>query len=72
MESITIHVNPDWNIVESKTSTGATGYRFYPDRLRGEGFFSCLRKRQLRSQQSRERKQLKKFQKEGSKGFANG
>jgi len=46
MENITIHVNPDWKIVESRTSTGATGYRFYPDRIRGEGFFlSCLRKK---------------------------
>lgn len=36
----------DWGIVESKSSkTNATGYRFYPDKLKGEGFFlSCFRK----------------------------
>lgn len=30
----------------TSNSTGATGYRFYPDRVRGEGFFlACFRKK---------------------------
>ncbi|HET6767509.1 MAG TPA: Fmu (Sun) domain protein [Chitinophagaceae bacterium] len=33
-------ISPDWNIVQS-----AGGYRFWPDKLRGEGFFiACFRK----------------------------
>lgn len=36
---------PEWNIVETTGSKGANGYRFYPHRLIGEGFFiACLRK----------------------------
>jgi len=34
-----------WGVTESVTASGAAGYRFYPDRLAGEGFFlACLRK----------------------------
>ena len=33
-------ISPDWNIVQSKG-----GYRFWPDKIRGEGFFiACFRK----------------------------
>lgn len=28
-----------WNIVETVGATGAYGYRFFPDKLRGEGFY---------------------------------
>lgn len=37
---------PEWNIVETQGRQKKTwGYRFYPDRLQGEGFFiGCLRK----------------------------
>jgi 16S rRNA C967 or C1407 C5-methylase (RsmB/RsmF family)/NOL1/NOP2/fmu family ribosome biogenesis protein len=45
MESISLSVDPSWNIVESISSTGAKGYRFYPDKLKGQGFFlACFRK----------------------------
>ena len=31
--------DPAWNIVESQGKRGGYGYRCYPDKLRGEGFF---------------------------------
>ena len=43
MEPVKLSVPADWNIVETISSTGATGYRFYPDKVKGEGFFiSCF------------------------------
>lgn len=46
MEPIALKVKEEWNIVESNSNEGAFGYRFYPDKLKGEGFFiSCFRKR---------------------------
>ncbi|HSB91884.1 MAG TPA: hypothetical protein VLC28_02150 [Flavitalea sp.] len=45
MESVPLALDPSWNIVESPSQTGARGYRFYPDKLKGEGFFlACFRK----------------------------
>jgi NOL1/NOP2/fmu family ribosome biogenesis protein len=46
MESVPLSFDPAWNIIESTSSlTGAKGYRFYPDKLKGEGFFlACFRK----------------------------
>lgn len=46
MESVPLSLDPSWNIIESTSSlTGAKGYRFYPDKLKGEGFFlACFRK----------------------------
>lgn len=45
-ENIAIPVGEDWHIV--KTTAGpqqAEGYRFYPDKVQGEGFFiTCFRK----------------------------
>jgi NOL1/NOP2/sun family putative RNA methylase len=39
-ESIQLQINPEWNIVETITKeTSAYGYRFYPDKVNGEGFF---------------------------------
>jgi hypothetical protein len=39
-ESIQLQVKPEWNIVETITNeTNAYGYRFYPDKVKGEGFF---------------------------------
>lgn len=39
-ESIQLQINPEWNIIETITQeTNAYGYRFYPDKVRGEGFF---------------------------------
>jgi 16S rRNA C967 or C1407 C5-methylase (RsmB/RsmF family) len=39
-EAIQLQVKPEWNIVETITyETNAFGYRFYPDKVKGEGFF---------------------------------
>ncbi|HYE56832.1 MAG TPA: RNA methyltransferase [Chitinophagaceae bacterium] len=48
MESITLNVDPAWGIVQSASQkNNAACYRFYPDKLKGEGFFlACLRKHQ--------------------------
>ncbi|MGZ8544177.1 MAG: methyltransferase RsmF C-terminal domain-like protein [Flavisolibacter sp.] len=46
MEPLELVLDERWNIISSRTRTGAVGYRFYPDRLEGEGFFlSCFRKK---------------------------
>ena len=46
MEPLQLQVPPEWNIVESVSGNGAHGYRFYPDKVRGEGFFlACFRKK---------------------------
>lgn len=47
MESVKIDVPEEWNIVRSESEAkGAFGYRFYPDKIQGEGFFiACLRKK---------------------------
>jgi len=60
MESIALKVSEDWNIVQSSSQrNNASCYRFYPDKLKGEGFFlACLRKKsggQERGHTSRQR-----------------
>lgn len=44
--STSLKINDDWGIVETKSSMHKnTGYRFYPDRLAGEGFYlACFKK----------------------------
>jgi 16S rRNA C967 or C1407 C5-methylase (RsmB/RsmF family)/NOL1/NOP2/fmu family ribosome biogenesis protein len=38
--SCRLQVNEDWNIIETESSKdNAFGYRFYPDKIKGEGFF---------------------------------
>ncbi len=40
LESIQIKTEPEWGIVETlSVARKCFGYRFYPDRLKGEGFF---------------------------------
>jgi 16S rRNA C967 or C1407 C5-methylase (RsmB/RsmF family)/NOL1/NOP2/fmu family ribosome biogenesis protein len=47
MEPLELNIKEEWNIVKSHTEKGGFGYRFYPDKLKGEGFFiSCFRKKQ--------------------------
>ncbi|HEY0040247.1 MAG TPA: Fmu (Sun) domain protein [Flavisolibacter sp.] len=44
MESVEINIGPFEGIIETRTHD-AVGYRFYPDKIIGEGFFlSCFRK----------------------------
>ncbi|MCX6206775.1 MAG: RNA methyltransferase [Bacteroidetes bacterium] len=47
MESIPLKIEKDWGIVETHATVhGAAGYRFYPDQIKGEGFFlACFRKK---------------------------
>jgi NOL1/NOP2/sun family putative RNA methylase len=47
MENAELQVEKDWNIVESHSrTTKSKGYRFYPDQLKGEGFFiACFQKK---------------------------
>jgi len=40
--SCPLQIDPAWNIVETKSKNGATGYRFYPHRLKGEGLFIAV------------------------------
>lgn len=40
LESLALELDPQWGIIETRSARcGANGYRFYPDRLKGEGFF---------------------------------
>jgi len=40
-----LKVEQEWNVVEVQGDSGAYGYRFWPDKLAGEGFFiACFRK----------------------------
>jgi 16S rRNA C967 or C1407 C5-methylase (RsmB/RsmF family)/NOL1/NOP2/fmu family ribosome biogenesis protein len=39
VESVKLKVDADWNIDEVETQTGAFGYRFWPYKVKGEGFF---------------------------------
>lgn len=39
-ETIPLSPNPDWKIIETRSDrAGAYGYRFYPDKTQGEGFY---------------------------------
>ena len=45
MNSLRLSLDPSWGIVESCPRENSWGYRFYPDRLEGEGFFiACFKK----------------------------
>jgi NOL1/NOP2/sun family putative RNA methylase len=48
LESIRIPIEQDWGIVETQSAQKqAWGYRFYPDKVKGEGLFAaCLRKKE--------------------------
>lgn len=46
VEPLPVATEAGWGIVEVRTETGAYGYRFYPNRVDGEGFFvAALRKK---------------------------
>lgn len=47
LQPVEIAIDPAWNIVESiSPERGAYGYRFFPDKLQGEGFYiSCFIKK---------------------------
>jgi len=40
-----LSIEDKWGIVEATSSSGTIGYRFWPDKVKGEGFFlACVRK----------------------------
>lgn len=47
LENLPLQVKEEWNIVVTKSpKTASAGYRFYPDKVKGEGFFlACFRKK---------------------------
>ena len=47
VESIQLKVDAAWNIDEIQSATNAYGYRFWPNKVKGEGFFiSAFRKKE--------------------------
>lgn len=48
MESLALPIKQDWGIAETQSAKHkGYGYRFYPDQVKGEGFFiACLKKTQ--------------------------
>jgi NOL1/NOP2/sun family putative RNA methylase len=42
VESVVLDLPGEWNIVPTQSASGATGYRFYPHLLKGEGFFLAV------------------------------
>lgn len=63
--SIPLKISSDWNIVETQSSKhAANGYRFWPDKVKGEGFFiACFRKRGEDDGDSRPFKKAPKLEK---------
>ena len=56
LESISFQLKNEWNIIETTASISrAKGYRFYPDKLKGEGFFiAAFRKENLSGLEKRD------------------
>ncbi|MDP4261917.1 MAG: Fmu (Sun) domain protein [Bacteroidota bacterium] len=45
VESLELRVDESWAITKTHSGSGALGYRFWPDKVRGEGFFiACFKK----------------------------
>ena len=60
-ESMPLTTEPGWGIVESISKIkSAFGYRFYPDKVKGEGFFIAVFKKKGLSPEWRERRPNKK------------
>lgn len=62
MENLELKIENEWRIVESMSPQAKSkGYRFYPDKVKGEGFFlSCFRKTGETSQRKYKSVRLKK------------
>lgn len=53
-ESVDVLTDPSWNIISSSSKKhGARGYRFYPDKILGEGFFCSVLKKVSSSSNNR-------------------
>lgn len=45
MKNEKLKIENHWNIIETSSKTNSKGYRFYPDKLKGEGLFlACFQK----------------------------
>jgi NOL1/NOP2/fmu family ribosome biogenesis protein len=45
LHPLNLDPDPEWGIVEVQAEAGGVGYRFFPDKVKGEGFFlACFRK----------------------------
>jgi 16S rRNA C967 or C1407 C5-methylase (RsmB/RsmF family)/NOL1/NOP2/fmu family ribosome biogenesis protein len=55
LETISLSIPAEWGIIESRTKkANAFGYRFYPDKLKGEGLFlACLKKPALETMKTK-------------------
>jgi len=77
LESLRIPVNEEWGIVETESpAQKAWGYRFYPDKIKGEGLFAaCLKKKeqtqQLPSFKSKSNQKLPSKEIEQVKAYIN-
>jgi len=59
MESKQLGVPDDWGIVETRSpGKGAYGYRFYPDKLKGEGFFIAALQKKAAAENIRLKEQV--------------
>jgi NOL1/NOP2/fmu family ribosome biogenesis protein len=58
-----LSIDPDWKIITTKSDAGIEGYRFWPDKVKGEGFFiACLKKMEDGDEVRVEIKIKKKFE----------
>jgi NOL1/NOP2/sun family putative RNA methylase len=68
VESLKVKVEDSWNIIETESEkNNAYGYRFYPDKVKGEGFFIAAfinRQQATANRQSEKRKNEKLSSKE--------
>ncbi len=59
MESKQLNVDPRWNIIETQSPhKKAYGYRFYPDKIKGEGFFMAVFQKKESVTETRLKEQL--------------
>jgi 16S rRNA C967 or C1407 C5-methylase (RsmB/RsmF family)/NOL1/NOP2/fmu family ribosome biogenesis protein len=53
MKSIDLNIDSSWGIIQSESPLhNAIGYRFYPDKIKGEGFFLAVFKKETASNYS--------------------
>ena len=46
IRNVKLEIKKEWGIVETYSTTGIAGYRFWPDKVKGEGFFvACFQKK---------------------------
>jgi len=58
MESLPLVLQDDWNVIETISSKQkAHGYRFYPDKVKGEGFFIAAFKKTIASEEKKLKEQ---------------